>query len=383
MSRNKKKRISGFVRFAVCLGSVVCLTACAKEEEAQPLLQSELMSSEQANYNTDQAKMGTYKIKASGSATALYLIQDILSWEKNNAYYREIFVKSGQEVKKGDVLMQFEIKEDRITLESSELQLLRKKEERGEQMEERFVVLETAKRKLEDMRDPAKYVLLEYDLEIQQFRIEKLQAEFEQYMYQSEQEIQQMEERIGEIRKAASENVLTAPFDGVIKEVTRYNVGDKVPVNQTLITMYSTDKLLLKAENALGILRYNMEVVIEAGSKKNPLTFTGKVVTAPNILPSSVKKDMTLIELDASLTREQVIENEHINGNIRYSAVTERLQDILVIDRKALEKEDDKFYVNILEGDMVQKRYVVSTINNMDVAWILDGLIEGQTVIVD
>ena len=382
MSRNKKKRISGFVGFAVCLGSVVCLTACAKEEETKTLLQEELMSSEQANYNTEQAKIGTYEKEASGSATALYLIQDSLSWEKDNAYYRESFVKSGQEVKKGDVLMQFDIKEDRTELETLELQLLRKKEEREEQMEERFVVLETAKRKLEDMRDPAKYVLLEYDLEIQQLRIEKLQAEFEQYMYQSEQEIQQMEERIGEIRKAASENVLTAPFDGVIKEVTRYNVGDKVPVNQTLITMYSTDKLLLKAENASGKLRYNMEVVIEAGNKKNPLIFTGKVVTAPNILPSSVKKDLTLIELNASLTREQVIENEQ-NGNIRYSAVTERLQDILVIDRKALEKEDNKFYVNILEGDMVQKRYVVSTINNMDVAWILDGLTEGQTVIVD
>ena len=353
------------------------MTACVEKQEAQQLLPDELMTLEQANYNTMQALPGRYEKESSGNASILYLVQTNLFWEKDNAYYREVLVKAGQEVKKGDVLMSFDIKVDRIELETLELQLLRKQEEKEEQTQERFVALEAAKSKLKEKQDTLNYMGDEYDLKIQKLQIDKIQAEFEQFLYQSEREILQIKERIEEIKKSALDNVLTAPFDGVIETVIRYNEGDKVPVQQPLITMYSTDKLLLKVENAGDKLRYNMDVIIETGSKKEPVSYMGKVIAAPNILPSSVIEEMALIELDESLTKEQ------LKANIRYVAVSEMLEDILLIDRKALEKEDNKFYVHILEGDVVQKRYVVPVINNIEVAWILDGLTEGQTLIVD
>ena len=56
---------------------------------------------------------------------------------------------------------------------------------------------------------------------------------------------------------------------------------------------------------------------------------------------------------------------------------------MLLVDWRAVDSENGKSYVYVLEDDMVQKRYVAPGLNNREKVWILDGLHEGQTVIAD
>ncbi len=372
MSENKKiwSVCASFLKVAaLSLTALLCLTACGSGEQSQTLLQEELMTSQQANYKTVQVETGEYIKTVSGKVSFVYPLQTSLYWENSNARYREVLVRRGQEVKEGDVLMIFDIEESTAELEALKLQLQRAREDYGTGNAERLAVINAEIAHTEALED--------YELQIANLTIEKLQAEYEQFVYQSELEISQLEEQIKTIESEIENNQLVAPFDGVIDDVISYNPGDQVVQGQALITIYATDKFLLKADGASGYLRYNTKVTIETGDKDNPKSYSGRVVAASNILPASLSQNLTLIELDADITEEE------LKGTLKYQCNTEEVRDILVADRDAVSKEAGESYVYVLNGDMVQKRYIVTGENHTDMVWILDGLSEGQILIVD
>lgn len=373
MSRNK--RAFSLLKMGVlCLALLLLTTACAREPEKQAQLAEDLPNTEQPNYKTVQVELGEYEKQGTGSASVIYLLKSELRWEKNNACYQEAMVAAGQKVKAGEVLMRFDVEADQVGLESLKLQLRRTKENVAAEKERWQDAIAAQLAEAERLQEQESQ---KHEAEIAKLKADKLQAEYDQYLYQSRQETERIEEQISEMEQSARENVLTAPFDGVIESVTRLNEGDKVTPGQVLVTMYATDKLMLKADNTSGKLRYNMDVTVTVGNKSNQVSYSGRVVAAPNILPSSVSQDLTLIELDEEVTPEE------LKGALSYRCATEALQNILVVDRKAVHTEDNKAYVNVLENDMVQKRYVVTVVNSGETIWILDGLSEGQTLILD
>lgn len=352
------------------LAASVLLLACSEKEQTQPLMQESLMTTDEVNYYTVQVKRGDYETVVNGAASIVYLLERELYLEKDNARYDEIFVKTGQQVKEGDILMSFEIEESKAQLESLKLQLQRKKEDTDKDSIEMLENINFHVKQTEELKDEK--------LQIANLEIDKLQASYEQFLYQAELEMKNLEEAITELEEEQSDNVLRAPFDGVIDSVSTFTKGDKVVPGQVLITMHSTDKLLLETTNTANKLRYNMPVTIEVSNRQNVRTFTGKVVTAPNILPLEISQDIMFIELDEAVTEED------LKGTVKYSATLEKVQDALVVNKEAVNAEDGSNYVYILEDNALKKRFVkVYSSTHSDTVWILDGLSEGQTVIID
>ena len=74
---------------------------------------------------------------------------------------------------------------------------------------------------------------------------------------------------------------------------------------------------------------------------------------------------------------------EDLAVSVNFSVNAEEVTDAILVDRKLLTQESGKFAVNILEDDMVKKRYVTVASNNLQTYWILDGLTEGQTLVMN
>lgn len=368
MSRKNKRKC---LRKAACLilASAMCLAGCGKEQEQSLLLQEELLAYDKANYKTVQVGMGDYQKESTGDVSVFYPLRSELCWENGEVRLAECLVKEGQKVKQGDALMRFESEEDRVQLETLRIQLERSKEAFEEEDTKRLEELQAAKTKAEDLENE--------DLTIAEWKIEKQQAGYEQFRYQHEIEVRGIERQIAAIKEEAEADVLTAPYDGIVEDVARLHEGDQVYNGQWLLSMYSTDKVLFKAEKAADKLRYNMDVTIEVGALNARKSYSGKVVTAPAILPASLSQDLILIELD------QEIEANLLKGSILFRGISEEVQDILMVERQAVHREGGKDYVYVLEGDMIQKRYVEIGLNSLEGVWILDGLEEGQTLIVD
>lgn len=377
MSRNKRVWTEtgagsrgAWMRTAVlCMTMIWFLTGCGSSKQSQTLLPEELMSPEEVNYKTTQVETGAFTKTASGKANVIYPLQATLIWEKDNAHFKEVLVSRGQQVKEGEALIIFDIEESRAKLESLRLQMLRTREDFAVESTQRMTEINAEKKMAEELRD--------YDLQLAKLSLEKLQAGYEECVYFFEREISRLEESIVAIEEEIEDNTLRAPFAGEIQYVIDCNEGDKVISGETLITMYSTEKFLLSAENAKGNLRYHMDVVIQAGRNDNTKIFGGKVIVAPNVLPPALSQDVTLIALD-----ENVTEND-LTNYIMYQCNTQELQNIPSIPRRAVKAESGKEFVYVLDQDTVRKRYIVTGSYNADVVCVLDGLTEGQTILVD
>lgn len=373
MSRNKRigllpmkrKRLAA----ALMLLMVLPLSACGDSTQEQTLYPEELMVPEQANYETVSVEMGQYVKTGKGSVVVYYPVTAELSWEKSNASFREILVKKDQKVKKGEVLAIFDIDVSKADLEELSLKLTRTVEDMEAEKEERLSAIEDAKKAAEGLTGRS--------LRIAALKTEKLQTGYEQFIYQSEREIAQIKERMEKLEDEIENNTLTAPYDGVIDTVISYHPGDPVVANQVLITMHATDKYYFVADDYSGNLRYNMEVTVESGKKNDRKSHAGRVVAASNVLPASVSQGKAMIELYEDILPEE------LDGTLTYQCNAEKLQDVLLADKGAVNREDEKYYVYVLWEDMVQKRYIVQGAANTEAVWVLDGLSEGQSLITD
>lgn len=378
MSRNKKPHPEKAVILrkaaALCMVFALFAAGCSQKQETSGDFKEGFLTPEKTNYKTVKVQMSGYERVRTGTANAIFPLQFELCWEEDGTYYQEAAVTVGQAVKEGDPLVYFRREEDRIALETLKLQLKRKQESCAAEDARRLAAIAAAQENRNTLQEQGATA---YELEKARLNGEKLQVEYEQFLYTSGKELARLEEQLTEMEQAAQRNVLLAPHDGVIDSVTKLQTGDKVARGQVLITMHATDKVLLKAERSSENLRYNTDVIIRIGNIDSPSIYTGKVIVAPNILPTGVSQDMTLIEVD------QEIAEKDLKKVIKYEGTVEALSNVLVVDQRAVQREDGKFYVRILDGDTVQKRYVAAVKVNTEKMWILDGLSDGQLLIVD
>jgi len=343
------------------------LTACKKDSADQTIISQELVIPEQVNYTTAVVEKSDFIDTYDEFPKVEYLRQANLFWENSNARYKECLVARGDSVKKGDPLITFDIEYNASDLENLRLSLTR--------TEESYAVkcLEWEE-EIEEAVEDAKY-LYGRQLTIANLNLEKLQLSYEQFIYETERNIEQIRENITEMEELVLNNVLTAPFDGTISNITYHKEGGSVIPGQVLISMYSSEEYVLTVPYEKNTLRHNMELEVALG---NGTTYTATVVTDPALLPGSLYQDHIRLRVN-----EEVVP-ESFTSNTTVSCDTRIIRDILTISNKAIQYDSagDPF-VYILEDNAMKKRYITCGYSNDEVTWVLTGLSEGQTIILN
>ncbi len=365
----------------------VLMAGCGGTQTEETLLSQELIAPSKINYETDIVEKRDY-VRTSTDALSIYYPREAeLFWDQSNTRLQELCVMKEQEVKKGDVLAVFETDVDLVRLEELGLQVERlqktmeiEKTRRLNaiaELEEDYAEgkLERDKRFEQGYGDIHTEELNSYTTEIEELTLERMRLEYREYVYQTEWQINSLLMEMEDLREEAQDNKIVAPFDGFVKSVATVEEGERIDPGTLILTMYSKEDMLLAAKDLSGYFRYNMDVSVEAGKDKARETFSGKVVAATNILPWQYTEKMALVKLD------EPVEEEVIKRKARYTIEVLRLNDVLLIDRHALEDENEDLFVYVLNGDMVQKRYITMGDSTSDDVWILDGLSEGQLVI--
>lgn len=346
------------------------LGACAPaENEKAPFPEAELLVPGTGSGQTMTVEEGDFVISAAGGLTVVYPHKAELTWEQSGARFAEVFVEKGQQVKEGDVLMTFDTQVSQADLAELRLQRQRKWDTYLAGKETRLAAIEAAKQKTQGLTG--------YDLQIAELEIEKLQAQYDAYTFQSTRSVYAIDDQIRELESKEENNVLTAPFDGVIDSIIRFSTGDPVTPKTVLITMHATDVFLLQAKDPNGLLRYGMQMTVESRSKTDTTCYTAHVVTAPNLLPASVSDDAVLVAFDETVTEAE------LENNLSYWADSQVLQGVLTIPKSAIEREGDKAFVYVLEDGTVQRKYITAYTGSGINAWVQEGLSAGQTLVID
>lgn len=356
MSRSKLRRA-----LALC-AALAALSAGARAED---LIDDSLLVPESANYETVTIEYGDYIKEVSASGYQVFAVEQNLFMEEGSARLGEINVIRNAEVKAGDVLATYEKEGSRAELERMELALERAQEE-----------FETGKRERTDNIEALRAERQAGQAKRAQIELERAQLEYERYVYETERSLAEQRAQIEELSEFYADSELIAPFDGVITWMTTKNEGDTIYEGETLFTLQSQERYVIGLDNSSGNFRYGMRVSVGLGPRNDKIYVEGRIIAAANILPSESKPAYALLELYGDVDEDD-LRNITISGN------NIELNDVLIVPRSAITFDGGKSYVSILDGDMVQSRIIVSGHNAAGDTWVVQGLEEGQQVIID
>lgn len=361
MSRTNRKKL---LLLGLC--ALLCLQGAGFAE--QDIIGSDQMTVEEVNYNTVTVSSGTFERPVSNSLTEYYPLVHPLKFEGANAKFVEYTVKRGDEVKAGDVLARFEILGSDAAMERMELELRRAEEALEKGLHEREENIRLKRAEVSEAKS--------YDREKKMIELRKLETEMDQYRFRQEYSIANLQEAVEEERENRATTELIAPMDGIVDEVKYKKLDDDVSTNEVLIVLSSTDVMLLRADNSSGSFRYNMPVTVTVGTNKSSTDLTGRIVASDHAIDEKDKTGHALILLDPYDPSIKL-------RNPKVTASYMLLENVITVPRKTATLENGKYYVTKLVDGIVQKRYVQYAESNTSQVWLLQGVSDGDTLIID
>lgn len=344
------------------------LTACAGEEAAQGPLLLTAAGEQAANERTVRVERGTLVQEFRASASVQFVREVTVYLEAEDAQFVEHRVQNGQRVEAGDVLSVFRKRSDNVRLAEIEVELQGLAAEREDGLYDRD-------KADEDLREQL------YELEIlpsdeKTYRVyvqgQVLQAQLARSALERERKLSAEREEI-----LAGERDLTviAPVSGVVTGLQTLSPGENCEAGRALLRVYDPERYLLRAgEGILGELRVGQAVTIEYGPADERKTAPGVVVSAQSLLPP---------DLDAGGAAVAVQEDIPAADLVNPSVVSQEklLEDALLLPRTAVGSENGQSYVLLRKDGSPRKRFVQVGPQSNDQVVILDGVTEGQEVV--
>ena len=360
MSRNK--RLALFVALLLALSVRTGL--------ASSLIAPDQIVADDVKYKTSVARYGELTRTVSAQGGIYYPRTENVVYQGDQAAYVATLVKRNQEVRAGDPIFQVSIQYDAVTMAELELNIQRTQEDLDAGVKARQEEIDDMMITIASTSDP-------YARQVMELQLKQARIRLSQFENQQQYALDNYRRRVDELNAQRAEETICAPVDGVVTETTYFKEGEPIYSGTQLCVIARTDVMLIYAREAK--FRYGMAVEIEMGPARQRVTTTGRVVAAANVI-GGLETDMVLIEPDdPEIFRDTKTNNIVVRGN----AID--LKDVLIIDRKAAVITGGKYQVTILTDDGVtHKRYIVhGMLPLQDGLWVLQGLNEGDTVIID
>ena len=338
MSRSLKSK----VRLAAVALLATMLAGCSLLPKEESALTPPLVKPVQEKYNIVKVERGSVIKKISGIGYLESVAMSYAQFTAEGGRIQSVAVKSGDQVKKGDVLVQLivdgldlRLKEQQLALERANLAF--KKSHMAGEAEERIAALQ---------------------MEIEQIKYDRLKQQLD-----SKQ--------------------LVAEIDGQVIFVDSLKEGDVVGPYQTLVTVADPSKLrvALRAENSSAF--QEAEVGMKAVVSSRGHDTVAKVVQTPSSAPLTMNKNLQE-EYSKTLFIElsELPEEAEIGSSVNVEIVTQQKDDTLIIPRSGLRSYLGRTFVRVLEdGNRIREIDVEQGLATPTSIEILNGLEEGQEVI--
>lgn len=352
------------IRYSMIWGLVLLMVQGCGSVKKEDIISSGLIQDEEG-FGTDTVKYGDFMKTKTFDAERIYPHSTVITAGYDKLVLDRICVEAGTKVKKGDLLVSIQP----VTDES----ITKKKAEIKKNMEQFEAGKNNYQHNMEQLEEQIRSVS-GVDLEIMQIELKKSQREYEWYVQDGTKVQEEMKASLEKLKSIKGDVNIYAPYDGVIDSISAVPAGTELTTKRELLKMHSEDQVLLSVSDA-GKLRYQMPVTIQAGTGDKKETYTGTVVSADNIRTDSLKDGTAYIKMNeaadiSELTNLVVIANEI------------ELKNVLVVKEFAVSKEKKKNFVSIVDGDKVMKRHVVLGGTTGEMSWILQGVEEGQRVLI-
>lgn len=328
----------------VCLSlSLVIVSGCSLLPMQEEPLAPPLVKPVKQNYTTVEAKNGSIvsSVKGLGVFEPVNVVYH--QFKEDGGKIKEVLVKSGDIVKKGDPLIQLEVEGLDIDIKYKLLDVEKAK-----------VGLETAKQD----RNEAQMKLRLLELDIAQIQYERT------------------------LNKLQSRQ-LKAEMDGQVIFVADVKPPDYAEPYRVLVSVADITQLRVAYESGGTDMQLSSVMVgMEAEIEWNEKTINAIVTQTPSTAP--ISQDQQQRERYAKLLfleLEQVPEQVEIGDFAEIMIVTKKKDNVLILPARALRTFLGRNYVQLLDGERITELDVEVGIKTVTEVEIMNGLVEGQQII--
>ena len=361
MSRNK---------LMAALLCVLLLTGCSLQPQSTtPTDPVEILPTKPAaTYKTATVMQTSFDFTVNCNANFVYPNATNLLCEYDNAIVVEaaVFPERGT-FSKGDVIATFRFDASPAELERLELEHYKSSSSVADQ-------IATYEQRIEQYTQAAAAGGI--DGQIAQKQLEKARNDLASYKEKSYATLAKQAEELEAYRELFEEKTLVAPEDGMVLEAFSIEAGTVLKKGAKLFT-YTTGTPVLLRLNSPGkefmlLATPGMPVLISRGNQE----IQGTIVASPTGIADQLNNQYVYVD------SPQLIDLEY-RSYYKVSATILTLKDILVVKDDAIYYDENSTYVMLLENGAVIRREVMCGLSDNGYICILDGLEQGQQVILN
>lgn len=354
--------------FVLCLAIGMLLTAgCSDTASTSNLGTPDLLKEnleKETTYRLHIAQPQTVNREMELSANPAYLLQKSV---RTDAEYQlvELCVERNDSLKKGDVIAVLHGLGSLMDIEQKRLE----RNAYAASAAETEAYYETLLKNAEAL--PAN---TESEIAIRNLKITYAQAELDLYILQTNQALKSMDDAIASLEAAAGETYIYAPVDGSVRTTTNYKDGDIIPAGTELCVINEANSQRIYGLSSNGAYVYGREVEVSLGRSENKKTYTGRIVSSPEVQGSEYYSTDIYISIDEKIATRST------DGRAALSFTV--LENVIAVPSNAITILDGRATVQILDGDSVSTRSVVRGPIVGNVVTVLQGLKEGDQIVV-
>lgn len=338
------------------------------EEENQELF-LDTQAGNTFRYKTDVVKKGDLTLQGFFQANVVYPNSEKIYYtvKRGKGIFQEYLVKAGDYVEAGTPLVSLESTVTKAQVEEQRLKLFRAQEDYNDYLE-----------KYNDFLDEEAYrAKVAPGYQTESLAVLKSKQKNLEHTYQLSvlsREVTNLTKELKEYEDAYATTQIVAPSAGIIGRLADFMTGKEMDSDCYITELSQTDQVCLSVNDKDSVLHYGLEVEVTLG--EDDKRYTGHVISPHNlVLHDSLATTKSYIALDDSSIQldkksKVMVFCEYLN-----------LENVLLVKTDAITEDRKGFFVNKLEGDRLVKTYIIIGQKNLENAYVLEGLQEGDIVV--
>ncbi len=374
----------------VILFFLMATTGCGLFPEEEATLAVPLVRQQEISYRTEEAVIGHIENSIICTGYLVPIRSEDHIFRHTSGRLKEIYVELGDIVKEGDIIAELltDGLEDSIETQQRNLEIKRKSFTNSVLLAEADIKL--AKEKEEELlqrfeamkKDSHLYSTSEIekamkDWNTQKASLEKLIINTENQLETKKLELESSEIELGKLIEKFEKSQLRALMDGIVTYVSSAAEGNNIDAYSNIATVSDPKEMHLSYKgNDADKFKLGMTLEIEIGKTM----VTGEVVLTPTSVPFEqyeFYKDTVRFRLDS------IPEGVEKGDSGRIKLVLDSSENAVLVPRAAVRLYSGNYLAYVLEDGLRIERYVKKGIESGTMVEILEGIKQGEKVIVE
>jgi len=405
-------RSNKMVLIAMLLVLCMTLSGCFMLPQEEEILAPPLIEPKEVAYETVQVGKGDIQVMEQVTGYFTSIVRE-RAFFTSSGRLSAVHVHNGKAVEAGDILMELDnenlekqIRDQKIVIEKKMLQIQQLSESDSVAVLNAQFDLQAAQNKLNDLyaqrshitldetglpvldtESEEKYNEISRQIRDQELVVERAQVKYDKALADQKSgydqrslmlDLESAQNELQDLEEAYEETILRAPVSGRITHIATIEVGASVSAYSTMVVISDPTQLILQYSGGKADkFPVGLPVTVKIEKKE----YKGYVLNNPDSLPrdeENKKQEYAQFVLeDYDMT--QAVEG----GSGQVIAILDSREDVLVLDKSLITTYLTRKYVNILVDGLKVERDIQIGLESASKVEILDGLSEGELVIVN